>query len=64
MPRPLRVEYPGSIYHLMSRGDHPESIFRDDTDRRTFLRTLGAACAKTGWQVHAWCLMGHHFQLE
>ncbi len=63
MPRPLRVEYPGAIYHLMSRGDHRESIFRDDADRRTFMSTLGEACAKTGWQVHAWCLMGNHFHL-
>ena len=63
MPRPLRVEYPGGIYHLMSRGDHGESIFRDDADRRTFMSTLGEACAKTGWQVHAWCLMGNHFHL-
>jgi len=63
MPRPLRVEYPGAIYHLMSRGDHREAIFRDDADCRTFLNTLDAACAKTGWQIHAWCLMGNHFHL-
>ena len=63
MPRPLRVAYPGAIYHLMSRGDHREAIFRDDIDRRSFLETLGQACAKTGWQVHAFCLMGNHFHL-
>ena len=44
MPWPLRVQYPGAIYHLMSRGDHREPTFRDDIDRRTFLATLGAAC--------------------
>jgi REP element-mobilizing transposase RayT len=63
MPRPLRVEFAGAIYHLMSRGDHREAIFRDDEDRQTFLRTLGEACEKTGWQVHAHCLMGNHFHL-
>ena len=47
----------------MSRGDHREPTFRDDIDRRRFLETLGAACEKTGWQVHAWCLMGNHFHL-
>jgi hypothetical protein len=41
MPRPLRVEYPGAIYHLMSRGDHREAIFRVDADRRAFLTPLG-----------------------
>ena len=63
MPRPLRVEFPGAIYHLMSRGDRREPIFLDDTDRRRFLDTLGEACVKTGWQIHAYCLMGNHFHL-
>jgi REP element-mobilizing transposase RayT len=47
----------------MSRGDHREEIFRDDTDRRTFLSTLGQACDKTGFQIHAFCLMANHFHL-
>jgi REP element-mobilizing transposase RayT len=63
MPRPLRVEFAGAIYHLMSRGDRREPIFLDDEDRKTFLRTLGEACEKTGWQIHAYCLMGNHFHL-
>jgi len=40
MPRPPRIEYPGAIYHLISCGDRREPIFRDDQDRRAFLRTL------------------------
>ncbi|HSA02676.1 MAG TPA: hypothetical protein P5055_18240, partial [Candidatus Paceibacterota bacterium] len=56
MPRPFRIQFAGAIYHLMSRGDRREPIFRDDTDRRGFLATLGEACEKTGWQVHAYCL--------
>ena len=63
MARKLRVEYPGAIYHVMSRGDRREEIFRDDADRQRFLATLGEACAKTGWQVHALCLMPDHFHL-
>jgi putative transposase len=63
MPRQLRIQYEGAIYHLMNRGDRREEIFRDDVDRKSFLQTLGTACAKTGWQVHAYCLMGNHFHL-
>ena len=63
MPRKLRVEYPGAIYHVMNRGDRREPIFEDDEDRGCFLATLGEACAKTGWQVHALCLMPNHFHL-
>ncbi len=63
MPRPLRIQFPGAIYHVMSRGNHGEPIFKDDQDRHAFLDTLGEACEKTGWQVHAWCLMRNHFHL-
>src|SRR5438128_4115616 len=63
MARKLRVEYPGAIYHVMNRGDRREPIFRDDHDRQRFLDTLAEACGKTGWQLHAYCLMGNHFHL-
>ena len=63
MPRKLRVQYPGAIYHLMNRGDRREDIFEDDQDRRRFLETLGQTCDKTGWRVHAYCLMSNHFHL-
>ena len=63
MPRRLRLEYAGAIYHVMSRGNRREVIFRDRKDYETFVGTLAEACGKTGWQVHAWCLMRNHFHL-
>jgi len=57
------VQYPGAFYHVMNRGDRREPIFKDDQDRERFLATLGEACAKTSWQVHAFCLMPNHFHL-
>ena len=57
------MEYEGAIYHVMNRGDRRESIFREDSDRLLFLETLGETCAKTDWQVHAYCLMSNHFHL-
>lgn len=63
MPRKLRVEYPGAIYHVMSRGDQREDIFFDDVDRYDFIKTLAEACQKTDWQVHAFCLMSNHYHL-
>lgn len=63
MPRQLRVEYPGAIYHVMSRGDRKKEIYVDDVDRQDFLKTLAEACQKTGFQVHAYCLMRNHFHL-
>ena len=63
LARKLRIQYPGAVYHAMNRGDRRETIFLDERDRRRFLDTLGERCAKTGWQVHAYCLMGNHFHL-
>ncbi len=63
MPRQLRIEYAGAIYHVMNRGDRREPIFHDDFDRKRFVTTLSEACAKTKWQVHAYCLMNNHFHL-
>ena len=63
MARRARVQFEGALYHVLDRGDRRESIFRDDVDRERFLRTLGEACARTGWRVHAWVLMSNHYHL-
>jgi putative transposase len=63
MARKLRIQYPGAIYHVMNRGDHSEDIFRDDSDRDRFVRTLQECCEKTAWQVHSFCLMSNHFHI-
>ena len=52
MARQSRVEYPGALYHGMSRGE---------ADGRLFVETVGEACTKRGWQVQAFCLMPRHF---
>jgi hypothetical protein len=43
MSRKLRVEYPGAMYHVMSRGDRREDIFLNDVDRQDFIKTLARA---------------------
>ena len=40
MPRPVRIQYAGAVYHVMCRGDRCEAIFADDGDREMFLGTL------------------------
>ena len=47
----------------MSRGNRCEDIFPTDGDRQDFLKTLAETCTKTGFQVHAYCLMSNHFHL-
>jgi len=63
MARPIRLQYPGAVYHVMARGNHGQAVFHDSQDRQLFLETLGEACGKTGWRVHAYVLMGNHYHL-
>jgi hypothetical protein len=49
MARPLRIEYPGAIYHVLSRGNRGEAIFRTEADRKLFLDLLDQTCRRTGW---------------
>ena len=61
MARQPRIEYPGAVYHIMSRGNHGEAVFHDDEERTLWLETLGQACEKTGWRIHAYILMRNHY---
>jgi putative transposase len=61
MSRPLRIEFPGAVYHVTSRGDRREPIFVDDTDRAALLNVLGQGMQRFDAQVLAYCLMGNHY---
>ena len=63
MARKLRLEAEDGIYHGLNRGIHRADIFRSDKTKAAFLQYLGEACGKTGWRVHAWCIMSNHFHL-
>ena len=63
MPRKVRIEFEGALYHIMCRGDRREEIFRDEQDRELFLSTLGQACERCGFVVHSYVLMRNHYHL-
>ena len=63
MPQQLRIEYPGAMYHVMSRGNRRQDIYLDDMDRHDFLKTLAEAFQQPDWQIHAYCLMSNHYHL-
>ncbi len=45
----------------MAGGNRRDAIFRDNEDRRYFLKVLSEAPGGTGWRIHAWALMGYHY---
>lgn len=63
MTRPLRIEYPGAVYHVTSRGNRQEVIFLTKDDRISFLDILKKTVDRYNWICHAYCLMGNHYHL-
>ena len=63
MARPLRIQYPGAVYHVTCRGNERRNIFVDDEDRAKFLRILSQSLNIYSVKLHAYVLMGNHFHL-
>lgn len=63
MARPLRVEYEGAVYHISSRGNRAEFIFKEDSEKEYFLQILQKAVEKYGIELYAYCIMGNHYHL-
>jgi putative transposase len=63
MARPLRIEFPGAVYHVTSRGNEKRRIFKNDRDRKAFLDFLAETAKRFGWSITAWVLMTNHFHL-
>ncbi|NTU93848.1 MAG: addiction module toxin RelE [Chlorobiaceae bacterium] len=63
MARALRIELPGGLYHIMSRGNAKAPIFIDDRDRIKFIDILAKTVLDHRWVCHAYCLMGNHYHL-
>ncbi len=63
MARPLRIEFPGAVYHVTSRGNERKAIFMDDEDRGRFSDVLSIVVERFNWLCHAYCLMANHYHL-
>jgi len=63
MVRPLRIEFPGAVYHVTARGNARTKIFEDDADRGELLCVLKQVVDRFDWLLHAYCLMGNHYHL-
>lgn len=63
MGRPLRIEYPGALYHITSRGNERKDIFIGDKDRISFLEILSDYHDRYGIILHSYVLMDNHYHL-
>lgn len=63
MPRQPRLDIPDLVHHVIVRGIKRDKIFRDDDDRRDFLRRLHNLLTETETTCYAWALIPNHFHL-
>lgn len=63
MARPLRLQYPGALYHITARGNERKAIFRSDADREEFRTILAQMVDRYRILLHAYVLMGNHYHL-
>jgi REP element-mobilizing transposase RayT len=63
MARPLRIEYPGALYHVTTRGNARGKIFFSDEERHLFLSILISVVHRYHWICYGYCLMDNHYHL-
>ena len=63
MARKLRIEAEEAVYHVIARGNYRADVFAADSTKAAFLHCLDEACTKSGWLIHAWCVMSNHYHL-
>lgn len=63
MARRPRIQFPGALFHVISRGNQRQRIYRDDEDHRRFQTLLGEAVKRHAITLYAYVLMANHFHL-
>src|SRR6266508_2020479 len=63
MARPVRIEYPGAVYHVICRGNNRQAVFRDEQDRTRYLDKLSFYCQDKSVDLLSYCLLGNHVHL-
>ena len=63
MARPLRIQFPGAVYHITCRGNARQDIYKDNKDRKTFLEILTESQKIYGIKIYSYVLMSNHYHL-
>jgi REP element-mobilizing transposase RayT len=63
MARKPRIEYEGAFYHVITRGNQKQKIFKDPLDYRKFLEILVSYKQRYHFYLYAYVLMSNHIHL-
>jgi REP element-mobilizing transposase RayT len=63
MPRKQRIEYPGAVYHIISRGNYRKDLFTHEKTAEAFERSIFEAAERCRWKLYAYVIMSNHYHL-
>jgi putative transposase len=64
MARRPRVHFPGALYHVISRGNQRQKIYKNAPDYQRFETLLGEVIKRHALILYAYVLMPNHLLLE
>jgi len=63
MPRQARLILDNVCYHIITRGNQKQTIFRNESDCRTYLKLVSKYKEKHKFKIYGWCLMNNHVHM-
>ena len=60
MPRQARLILDNVCYHIVTRGNQKQVIFRDEEDYRAYLKIITRYKKRYEFKIYGWCLMTNH----
>lgn len=63
MPRKPRIEYHGAFYHVITRGNQRQKIFKDAADFQKYLQLLAIYKNRYSYHLYAYVIMSNHVHL-
>ena len=63
MPRKPRIEYAGAFYHVITRGNQRQKIFKDTPDYEKYLQLIASYKQRQHFRLYAYVLMSNHLHL-
>lgn len=63
VPRKLRIQYAGALYHVIRRGKGRRPVFADAGSAKEFEQCLYEICERQGWKLHAYAILRNSFHL-
>lgn len=61
--RPLRLQAPGALHHVVARGNEQRAVFLGSRDWEDYLERLVRCRDRFGFSLYAYCLMTNHVHL-